>query len=183
MLRPGEHRKKNIDTSRDRRHNKKKVGPTVNKPPDQSKGPQKPQKPVKPPVKKEIPVSKGNGPNGNKGPLSSGSQLAEFARAFASQAQSIKHRGHLETFAEAKDLPLVLSLVAETLRSRASEYSRASVHPDYVQAYGTLCEALDSISQMSRQLAPTFVDLHKDLIANLVNSPAPEAWDTTNNGV
>lgn len=183
MLRPGEHRRKNIDTSRDKRNNKRKVGPTVNEPPERSKGPQKPQKPpTKPPVK-DVPVSKGNGPSGNKGPLFSGSQLAELAKSFASQAQNIKHRGHLETLSEANDMPAVLSLFADTFRSRLDEYKRSSIHPDYVQAYSTLCEALETISGMSRQLAPTFMDLHGDLVRNLVNSPDPSTWDTTNNGV
>ena len=128
-------------------------------------------------------MSKGNGPNGNKGPIFSGSQLAELTKSFASQAQNISHRGHLETLAEARDLPDVLSMLADTFRGRVDEYKRSSVHPDYVQAYGTICEALETISGMSRQLAPTFLDLHKELIGNLINSPAPEAWDTTNNGV
>jgi len=74
-------------------------------------------------------------------------------------------------------------MFAEALRSRVSEYSRASIHPDYVQALNTLCSGMDSLSLMSRDLAGVFADLHKDLLGNLINSPAPEAWDTSNNGM
>jgi hypothetical protein len=186
VVRPGEleraRRKRDIDAQRDRKYNRKNVGPKVNEPPKLTKDPQKPQKPSVKPTK-DIPVAKGNGPTGNKGPSLNGSQLAEIAKAFAAQAQNIKHRGHLETLAEAQDLPTVISMVSEALRARVAEYTRASIHPDYVQALTTICAGMDSLSNMSRQLPEIFVDLHKDLIGNLVNSPAPEAWDTSNNGV
>jgi len=186
VVRPGEleraRRKRDIDAQRDRKYNRKNVGPKVNEPPKLTNDPKKPKNPsVKP--KKDIPVAKGNGPTGNKGPSLNGSQLAKLTKVFTAQVQDVRHRGHLETLAEAQDLPAVISMVSEALRARVAEYTRASIHPDYVQALATICAGMDSLSNMSRQLPEIFVDLHKDLIGNLVNSPAPEAWDTSNNGV
>jgi hypothetical protein len=186
VVRPGEleraRRKRDIDAQRDRKYNRKNVGPKVNEPPKFTKDPQKPQKPSVKPAK-DIPVAKGNGPTGNKGPSLNGSQLAELTKVFTAQVQNVRHKGHVETFAEAKDLPLVISMFAEALHSRVAEYSRSSVHPDYVQALSTLCSAMDSLSVMSRDLAAVFADVHSQLLMNLFNSPDPATWDTSNNGV
>jgi hypothetical protein len=186
VVRPGEleraRRKRDIDAQRDRKYNRKNVGPKVNEPPKLTNDPKKPKKPSVKPAK-DIPVAKGNGPTGNKGPSLNGSQLAELTKTFTAQVQNVHHNGHVETFAEAQDLPLVIAMFAEALRFRVSEYSRSSVHPDYVQALSTLCSAMDSLSLMSRDLATVFVDVHSALLNNLFNSPAPETWDTSNNGV
>lgn len=172
-----------IDPSHDNRYNRRRVGPTVNEP-QTIKDPPKPKpKPSKQkPFERKIPVASGNGPNGNRGPMLSGSPLAEITKSFAGQVANIHHRGGLETYAEANDMPAVIGMLADALRGRVEEYRRSSINPGYVQAYLTLCSALDSVADVSRQLGPAFADLHRDLVDNLVNGQAPEVWDTHNNG-
>ena len=176
-------RKGRIDPSHDNRYNRRWVGSRVNEPQIIKDPPRPNPKPKPSEQKREIPVASGNGPNGNRGPNLSGSQLAEVTKAFTGQVANIHHGGALETLAEAQDMPTVIGMFADSIRYRLEEYRRSSIKAPYIQALLTVSLALDQVADMAGQLGPAFMAEHKDLVENLLHGQDPKVWDTSSNGM
>lgn len=161
---------------------KKHVPDKINEPTDKTAKPSKPKKSSAKPKNGKIKVAKGSGPKPGKNPGLGRSQLSEAMSQFMAMAASIQHRGNLETLMEAEDLPEIITTFGEALRMRTEEYQSGSIDPEFIQYYKTVCDAVDQVGVMSRQLSDLFAERHRALINNLTNSPRPEGWDSGNNG-
>lgn len=142
--------------------------------------PRKPPKPPKP-EKRRIPMANGNGYNTRKPGKSNGSPLLDAVNQFHAMATGFHHDGHLQTHAEALDFPYIVRQVADVIQSRLEEYKKSSISPDYTNALANLIAGFDQLAVATAQLGPLFEATHKELLANLNNSPEPEKWDSHNN--
>jgi hypothetical protein len=130
--------------------------------------------------RKDQPVATGNGAP-RKGQQQGASLMWQAANKFHDTCAAYKPRGMLEVRAEAWEMAATLTELANGMYARAQANTRESLDPSLSTLYARLADQVSAAAAAAQTLGPGFDAMHRQLVENLLKSPNPAGWDSSNN--